>query len=55
MILLRHHSIPFKLVHSVLAVVLVGLAVRAIKSLGQRPGQSVDARSGTRAAAINRG
>ena len=37
-ILLRHHSIPFKLVHSVLAVVLVGLAVGAgDRCLGQRP------------------
>lgn len=43
-ILLRHHSIPFKLVHTTLAVVLVALAVRAIRFLGQRSAPRPDRR-----------
>lgn len=43
-ILFRHHSAPFKLVHTVLAVALIGLAVRAIRHLGQQSGSGVKRR-----------
>jgi hypothetical protein len=49
-ILLRHHSAPFKLVHTVLAAVLIGLAVRAIRHLGQRSGSGVNRRPRDQAA-----
>ncbi len=34
-ILFRHHSVPFKLIHTVLALVLVALAVRVVAFLGR--------------------
>jgi len=52
-ILLRHHPFAFKLVHSVLAAVLVALAVRAIRFLGQRSASRVDPRPRNARASVN--
>lgn len=53
-ILFRHHPAGFKLVHTLLAVVLAGLAVRAIRFLGQRSGSGVNPRPRNPRAAVNR-
>ncbi len=54
-ILLRSHPFAFKLVHTALAAVLVALAVRAIKFLGDRSGRGADRRPrGARASVSQR-
>ncbi|MDQ6696503.1 MAG: hypothetical protein M3Z46_03490 [Actinomycetota bacterium] len=52
-ILLRHHPASFKLVHTALALVLVGLAVRVIRFLGQRSGPGTDPRPRNSRASVN--
>jgi hypothetical protein len=52
-ILLRSHPFSFKLVHTALAAVLVALAVRAIRFLGQRSSAAADRRPGDRRATVN--